>query len=50
MLVFGLPSLCTLRQYKRDRDATDMYVTIYYNYILLSLLYHIIYINTHLSE
>ena len=50
MLVFGFPSLHMLRQYKIDKDVTNMYMTLYYNYMFLLLQYHIIYINTHLSE
>ena len=50
MLVFGFPSLHTLRQYMRDKGTTSMYMTIYYNYIFPLLQYHIININTHLSE
>ena len=50
MLVFGFPGLHMLRWYKIDKDVTNMYMTLYYNYIFLSLQYHIIYINTLLSE
>ena len=50
MLVFRFPSLHTLRWYMRDKDVTNMYITIYYYYIFLLSQYHIIYINTHLSE
>ena len=49
MLVFRFPGLHMLRQYNIDKDATNMYMTLYYNYIFLLLQYHIIYINTHLS-
>ena len=35
MLVFRFPGLHTLRQYKRYQDVTNVYLTIYYNYILL---------------
>ena len=49
-LIFRFPGLHTLRWYMRDKGATNMYMTIHYNYIFLLLQYHIIYINTHLSE
>ena len=49
-LVFGSPGLCTLKQYMRDKGMTNMYMTIYYNYISLLLQYHITCIITHLSE
>ena len=44
-----IPGLCTLRQYNIDKDVTNMYMTLYYNYIFLLLQYHRIYINTHIS-
>ena len=49
MLVFGFPGLPMPRQYNIDKDATNMYMTLYYNYIFLLLQYHIIYINTNSS-
>ena len=50
MLLFGFPDLRSLRQYNIDKNVTNMYMTLYYNYIFLLLQYHIIYMNTHLSE
>ena len=49
MLIFRFPGLHMLRQYNIDKDVTNIYMTLYYNYIFLLLQHHIIYINTHLS-
>ena len=40
MLVFRFYSLCMLWQYKKNTWQLYMYITLYYNYIYLSLQYH----------
>ena len=50
MLVFGFPSLHSLRQYiGRKCDYCTQNIYLYYDYIIQPLQYHIVYINTHLS-
>ena len=50
MLIFRLTSLCSLRWYiRRKYDNYVQIIYLYYDYMILHLQYHIIYINTHLS-
>ena len=42
MLIFGFPSLCTLRQYSRDKNATNVYNNLLLLYILIVTIPYVI--------